>query len=62
MKLESIKLEKFRVSECDVLQIKGGKVQSGSMDNSYEYSYTSIGNDGATKLDARLSDTCVDWE
>ena len=57
-KLESIKGEKFVVSEDQLLQIKGG--YGPTSDYSVEYSSTSFGS-GNTASDAKVTDICGDW-
>ncbi len=55
-KLESLKNDKFAVTQDELLQIKGGY---GSMDASYKYSTTDVG--GEKKTDQEVYDVCTDF-
>ncbi|ELR68405.1 hypothetical protein C900_00437 [Fulvivirga imtechensis AK7] len=56
--LESLNSEKFKMNACEIKSIKGGKMDD-SLDKSYEYSYTDVGDNSV--MDARLYDICADW-
>lgn len=57
-KLENLENEKFKISEEELLQIKGG--YGGSMYGSFEQYDTTAAN-GAVTCDSRQVDSCVDW-
>lgn len=57
-KLERISTEKFKVSETELNQIKGG--YDGSISATYsEYDTATAG--GGSVCDSRHSDSCIDW-
>lgn len=58
-KLESLENERFKISEEELLQIKGG-YGTPTSDQSYTFFYTHTGNNG-TVMDKQVSDACVDW-
>lgn len=59
-KLESLKHEKFKVSEDELLQIKGGYGGGGmSMDTSVDQSTTHLSG-GGTAADSKVTDICID--
>lgn len=60
-KLESLKSEKFKVSEMELDQIKGGySTGGGSITSTYTESDTGCSGGGSV-CDYRHSDSCIDF-